>query len=99
MNNQAPLMRYEAATAAQTREMLAEYPHLQAEAIARHYAGYATIAMQILKLLRVLETSRYKDDCAELKALIKAQVDKIKAAHREDLGLELEWPKEDRIKV
>lgn len=71
------------------RRRLEQHPHLQAEAIARHYTAHATIALGLLKML---ECRRHNETLPELERSIQMLVDEIKTNHRRDLGIELEWP-------
>ncbi len=69
--------------------MLQGNSDFQAESIAKHYLAHAMVCQQILKLLdhkRIAHTS-------EVDALIEYNVNLIKANHRNDLGIELEWKK------
>ena len=79
--------RYEMA---RTYERLWECPEEQAEAIGRHYAAHAKIAMELLKLI---ELRRYATDTtnANADAAIAYLVEQIKRNHRHDLGMALEW--------
>ena len=66
------------------------YPEYQADAIARHYTSLALVA---LTLRRMLSERRYSNKCPEADKLIDYLVLQIKEKHRNDFGLELEWPK------
>ncbi len=83
-------LRYESHVTALAHERLSEHPHLQAEAIAKHYVAHATTALQLLKLV---ECRRYSGSYPELDRCIQMLVDEIKTNHRHDFGIELEWPK------
>lgn len=65
--------------------MLAEHPYQQAERIAKHYVAHATIALQILELLKHKGESKDIELCAE------RLVNEIKRNHRHDFGIDLEW--------
>lgn len=85
----ATATRYEMALTDMARERLSLHPHLQAEAIARHYTAHATIALQLLKML---ECRRHTETWPELERSIQMLTDEIKTNHRHDFGIELEWP-------
>lgn len=69
-------------------QRLEEHEHHQAEAIAKHYAAHATIALQILKMV---ECRKYTGGHPELDRSIQMLVDEIKNNHWHDFGIELEW--------
>ena len=71
--------------------LLAGYPGEQAEAIAKHYAANAKIAME---LLQACEMRRCKPGATELDVVINYCVDQIKQNHSRDLGIALEWDEE-----
>lgn len=85
----ATAIRYEMELTALARVRLSQHPHLQAEAIAKHYTAHATIALQLLKML---ECRRHIGCYPELDRSIQMLVDEIKTNHRHDFGIELEWP-------
>jgi hypothetical protein len=85
----ATAARYEMALTDMARGRLTQHPHLQAEAIARHYTAHATIALQLLKML---ECRRHTETWPELERSIQMLVDEIKTNHRHDFGIALEWP-------
>lgn len=87
----ATATRYETALTEMARGRLTQHPHLQAEAIARHYTAHATLALQLLKMV---ECRRHSETWPELERSIQMLVDEIKTNHRHDLGIELEWPNE-----
>ena len=71
--------------------LLACYPGEQAEAIAKHYAAHARIAMD---LLQACNMRRCNPEATELDAVINYCVDQIKQNHSCDLGIALEWDEE-----
>jgi len=81
--------RYKQELGNMARRRLLTYPDCQAEAIAKHYAAHATIALQILKML---ECRRHAGGYPELDRSIQMLVDEIKNNHWHDFGIELEWP-------
>ena len=85
----ATATRYEMALTDMARGRLTQHPHLQAEAIAKHYTAHATIALQLLKML---ECRNHTETWPELERSIQMLVDEIKTNHRHDFGIELEWP-------
>jgi hypothetical protein len=68
--------------------LLALYPGEQAEAIAKHYAAHAKIAME---LRRLCDMRSYNSGSTELEPIINYLVDQIKQNHSCDLGIALEW--------
>jgi hypothetical protein len=74
-----------------TRSMLSKSESSQEERIANHYAAIAASGVELYKLvmLRELQPSN------ELNEVIKHIADKIREAHLEDFGIELDWHKED----
>jgi len=62
----------------------------QAEAIANHYIAHAQIA---LELKRVVQHYKELDALASTMSVMQIMVDQIKANHKYDFGIELEWPK------
>lgn len=91
----AVLQRFEACELEHAHQRLARYPELQPEAIARHYLYHAALARDLLELTRF---RRYRGDHPDVAALIERITSQLKAAHRRDLGLELEWsPEQPRL--
>jgi hypothetical protein len=82
-------VRYEMQAMALAHERLRRFPEQQAEAIGKHYAAHATLALNLLELVRA---RRGSDDPTNLDAAIAHCVDQIKRNHRHDFGIELEWP-------
>ena len=80
--------RYKQELGNMARHRLLMYPDCQAEAIAKHYAAHATIALQILKML---ECRQHIGGYDELDRSIQMLVDEIKNNHWHDFGIELEW--------
>ena len=85
----ATYARCEMESMARAYERLHRFPEQQAEAIGKHYAAHATLALNLLELLRA---RRYSDDPTNFDAAIAHCVDQIKRNHRYDFGIELEWP-------
>jgi hypothetical protein len=82
-------VRYEACMMELARKRLSECPDYQAEAIAKHYASLAIVAMNLLEML---QQRRYGTNPQVLDDLIDYRVEQIKSSHRLDFGIELEWP-------
>lgn len=72
------------------RNMLQRSKHIQEEAIANHYASCGTIALQ----LRVLCEERKFSGSSKLDDAILLLSGKIRRAHMNDFGIELEWNNE-----
>ena len=75
------------------RRRLLTYPDQQAEAIAKHYAAHATIALQILKMV---ELRRQAGAYLDHDLIILRLVEVIKKNHWHDFGIELKWSRERR---
>lgn len=82
--------RYEQHLSALAYDRLSKFPEQQAETIARHYTAHATLALNLLELIRA---RRYSDNPKDLDAGIAYHLEQIKRNHRHDFGIELEWPK------
>jgi hypothetical protein len=85
----ATATRYEMAAMALAYERMMKCPECQPEAIAKHYAAHATLALNLIELCK---DRRYSDNPQELDAAIAHCVEQIKRNHRHDFGIELEWP-------
>ena len=90
-NQTASSIRYDSMVAERAYEsMRYGSPEYQAEVIAKHYASHATLALQLLELLKA---RRYGGATENLDSAIAWTVDQIKRNHRHSFGIELEWPK------
>lgn len=74
------------------RHRLAICPDYQAEAIARHYASHATLALELLKPVELRRQSAvFHGDDNSLNHTIEMLVGQIKNNHWHDFGIELDW--------
>jgi hypothetical protein len=71
--------------------MLSEHPKAQAEAIARHYAAYANIALDLLNIVEAKRHAPTGADTTSSDDAIRYLVDEIKQGHAHDLGIQLDW--------
>lgn len=67
---------------------LIRFPEYQAEAIIRHYAAHASMALQTMK---IMEQARYTEDKSVVNELIAYNIEIIKLNHVADFGIPLEW--------
>lgn len=74
--------------------MLSEHPKAQAEAIAKHYAAYANIALDLLNIVEAKRHAPTGADTTSSDDAIRYLVDEIKQGHAHDLGIQLDWPNE-----
>ena len=73
---------------------LQDFPNMRAEAIAKHYASLASVALQ---LLHIIETTRYAQSSENMKYVecaIEYLMRQIQHAHAMDFGIPLDWPNE-----
>jgi hypothetical protein len=76
--------------AAQKFHLLANHPHLQAEAIADHYSKLAAVAMDLRKMVDI---RRHTGGSPEMDRCIERLAKEFADHHREDFGIELSWQK------
>jgi hypothetical protein len=95
--NTATSIRHEQADRAIAYETLRRFPEHQAEAIAKHYVAHAMVALQILKIIEVQRGAL--DTNPNIDQVIQLLVNQIKANHRHDLGIALEWPNHDPLQT
>jgi hypothetical protein len=82
------MTRFEKAQMERSRHTLSGNQLLQADALARHYTSCTTIALHLRELVEMSKLSGGNDQTSDT---IQILIEKLKKAHREDLGLELEW--------
>lgn len=76
----------------QRSALLARQPELQAEAIADHYASMASMACNVLEAIKLRKlggSTKVSEQYIEL------FVERIKVAHRMDLGIDLDWKNQE----
>lgn len=92
MNETATSIRLKAMQLDLAYSRLSQHSHLQAEAISRHYVAHATMAMNIMYLIKLRSPFRSNP---ELESVIESQIAIIKTNHANDLGVVLDWPEPD----
>jgi len=80
--------RIEAMMSERKFHLLANHPHLQAEAIADHYSSLAAVAMDMRKMV---ELRRRSGGSPEMDRCIERLTKEFVDHHREDFGIELSW--------
>lgn len=70
--------------------LLSIAPHLQAEAIARHYLAHANIAKQMMQLVDI-KSRRLVNGQERITAILEMLAEEIKTNHAHDFGIQLEW--------
>lgn len=93
----ASSIRYQQALVSLAQRRLRGRPLQQAEAIAKHYAAHATLAINLLHLIEAQREAAQQDSGtpaaidAAANAYIAYHVEEIKRNHLHDFGIELEW--------
>ena len=77
--------------AAQKFHLLANHPHLQAEAISDHYTKLAAVAVHLRELVGM---RRYHKSSPAMDEMIERLTKEITEHHRADFGIELSWHNE-----
>lgn len=78
----------------QTRLRLARHPECQAEAIGYHYMRLATLAIHLLELTKI---RRLDGPDKDTDAIIGMLMEDIAEAHLKDLGIPLEWKRDETV--
>lgn len=82
------MTRFEKAQMERSRHTLSENRLLQADALARHYTSCTGIALQLSELVEMAKLSGGNEQIGDIMQIL---IERLKEAHREDLGIELEW--------
>lgn len=94
INMTATQARYERERTILTRRQVARLdPVRRAQAVARHYAAHAALALEILNMVEGMEQYDIKPEIGEPTA--RLLLEQLQRAHLADLGVPLEWPAED----
>ena len=85
-------VRHDAILRDMVYKRLQDFPKMRAEAIAKHYASLASIALQ---LLHIIEATRYApptENMEHAECAIEYLMKQIQHAHAADFGIPLDWP-------
>lgn len=84
-------IRYEQMLGELARERFYTHPETAAEAIAAHYASHATMALQLLELIKLKRYAPPEASTTHADEAIEYLTNHIKRDHLNDFGIPLEW--------
>lgn len=77
-----------------THNRLSRHPEAQADAIAYHYTRLAALAVNLQELVRQQRVFGYSENAAKIIEMITRD---IQEAHFKDLGIPLEWKRDETV--